>query len=123
MFNGIFHVPQPVNEPVLGYTPGSPERAGVKARLAQMLVDPVDVPMVIGGEEIRNGDLGEIRCPHDHQHLLGTYHKGDAAYVGKAIEAANAAKSDWGRMPWDSRAIVFLKAAELLADGGGNAGG
>ena len=115
MFNGIFHVPQPVNEPVLGYAPGSPERVGIKAKLEQMLAGQVDVPMIIGGEEIRNGQLGKMLCPHDHQHVLGTYHQGDASYVEKAIEAANAAKHDWGRMPWDSRAIVFLKAAELLA--------
>jgi len=115
MFNGIFHVPQPVNEPVLGYAPGSPERAGIKAKLEQMLGSQVDVPMIIGGEEIRNGQLAQMTCPHDHQHVLGTYHQGDADYVQKAIDAASAAKHDWGRMPWDSRAIVFLKAAELLA--------
>ena len=115
MFNGIFHVPQPVNEPVLGYAPGSPEKAGIKAKLEQMLAGQVDVPMIIGGEDIRNGQLGNMVCPHDHQHVLGTYHQGDASYVQKAIDAASKAKHDWGRMPWDSRAIVFLKAAELLA--------
>ena len=115
MFNGIFHVPQPVNEPVLSYAPGSAERAGIKAELGQMLSAQVDVPMIIGGEEVRNGNLGDIRCPHDHQHLLGQFHQGDADYVGRAIDAANAAKASWGRMPWDARAIVFLKAAELLA--------
>jgi 1-pyrroline-5-carboxylate dehydrogenase len=115
MFNGIFHVPQPVNEPVLGYAPGSPERDSLKAKLNEMLGTKVEVPMIIGGQEITNGTLGEMICPHDHRHVLGSYHQGNAFYVEKAVEAANAAKPDWSRMPWDSRAIVFLKAAELLA--------
>jgi 1-pyrroline-5-carboxylate dehydrogenase len=115
MFNGIFQVPQPVNEPVLNYAPGSPERAEVKAKLDEMLGQQVDVPMLIGGEEVRNGALADMVCPHDHGHVLGHYHQGNAFFVEKAIEAANRAKAEWGRMPWDSRAIVFLKAAELLA--------
>ncbi len=115
MFNGIFRVPQPVNEPVLNYGPGSPERAELKAKLTEMLGQQVDVPMFIGGEEVRDGTLGDMVCPHDHGHLLGKYHQGNALFVEKAIEAANRAKADWSRMPWDARAIVFLKAAELLA--------
>ncbi len=115
MFNGVFNVPQPQNEPVLGYAPGSPERAAMKAKLNEMLAEQVDVPMVIGGEEVRDGTFADMVCPHDHGHLLGRYHQGNALYVEKAIEAANAARDMWGRMPWDSRAIVFLKAAELLA--------
>ena len=115
MFNGIFQVPQPVNEPVLNYAPGSPERAEVRTMLDTMLGQKCDVPMIIGGQEICSGALADIVCPHDHQHVLGQYHQGNALYVEKAIEAANAAKEEWGRMPWDSRAIVFLKAAELLA--------
>jgi len=115
MFNGIFQVPQPVNEPVLNYAPASPEREEIRAKLGEMLGQKVDVPIIIGGEEIRNGHLTDIVCPHDHQHVLGTYHQGNALYVEKAIDAANKAKHDWGRMPWDSRAIVFLKAAGLLA--------
>ncbi len=115
MFNGIFRVPQPVNEPVLNYAPGSPERTQVKVTLDEMLGQKVDVPMIIGGEEIRGGELADIICPHDYQHKLGQFHQGNALYVEKAIQAANDAKDEWGRMPWDSRAIVFLKAAELLA--------
>ncbi|MHC4400479.1 MAG: L-glutamate gamma-semialdehyde dehydrogenase [Planctomycetota bacterium] len=115
MFNGIFHVPQPVNEPVLDYAPGSPEKAELKAKLQEMLGETCDVPMIIGGEEVRNGALGQIPCPHDHQHVLGRFHQGNALFVEKAIEAANGARAQWSRMPWDSRAIVFLKAAELLA--------
>ena len=115
MFNGIFQVPQPANESVLDYAPASPERAALKAALEQMLDQQMDVPMVIGGKEVRNGKLADLRCPHDHHHLLGRYHQGNALFVEQAIAAANEAKGEWGRMPWDSRAIVFLKAAELLA--------
>ena len=71
MFNGIFHIPHPVNEPGLQYAPGSPERAELSAKLKEMLNEQVEVPMIIGGEEVRNGKLADIRCPHDHQHLLG----------------------------------------------------
>jgi len=115
MFNGIFHVPQPANEPVLNYAPGSPERGALKTQLAEMLGRQVEVPMIIGGEEVRNGTLTDMVCPHDHSHVLGRYHAGNALYVERAIEAAEAAKPEWSRMPWDARAIVFLKAAELLA--------
>ena len=115
MFNGIFKVPQPVNEPVLNYAPGSPERAELKSTFTRMLGEQVDVPMFIGGQEVRNGSLKPMVCPHDHQHVLGHYHQGNAEYVEQAIAAANEARKEWNRMPWDSRAIVFLKAAELLA--------
>ena len=115
MFNGIFQVPQPANEPVLDYAPNSPERAELKTALKQALGEQVEVPMIIGGKEERNGTLADMRCPHDHRHVLGQYHQGDPVSVEKAIAAANDAKADWGRMPWDARAIVFLKAAELLA--------
>ncbi len=115
MFNGIFHIPQPKNETVLQYAPGSAERVELKAKLKEMLGQQVDVPMIIDGQEVRNGKLADMRCPHDHKQILGTYHQGDASYVQQAIAAANRAKPDWAQMPWDSRAIVFLKAAELLA--------
>ncbi len=115
MFNGIFQIPRPINEPLLSYAPGSPEKAELKAMLKEMLGRQVEVPMIIGGQEVRNGKLADIRCPHDHRHILGSYHQGNALYVGKAIDAAEKARLEWGRMPWDARAIVFLKAAELLA--------
>ncbi len=115
MFNGIFQVRRPINEPVLSYAPGSRERIELKSTLTEMLGAKIDVPMVIGGEEVRNGATVDMICPHDHRHVLGTYHQGNAFFVGKAIDAANAAKAEWGRMPWDARAIVFLKAADLLA--------
>ena len=115
MFNGIFHIPQPVNEPGLQYAPGSPERAELSAKLKEMLNEQVEVPMIIGGEEVRNGKLADIRCPHDHHHLLGRYHQADPEFAIKAVDAAQKAKKDWGEMPWESRAVVLLKAAELLA--------
>jgi len=115
MFNGIFRVPQPANEPCLQYSPGSEERAELKARLKEMLGEQVEVPMIIGGEEVRNGNLADIRCPHDHRHILGRYHQADASFVTKAVDAAEKTKSQWGQMPWESRAVVLLKAAELLA--------
>ncbi|HUT45678.1 MAG TPA: L-glutamate gamma-semialdehyde dehydrogenase [Sedimentisphaerales bacterium] len=115
MFNGIFRIPQPVNEPCLQYAPGSPERTELSSRLQEMLNGQIDVPMIIGGEEVRNGNLADIRCPHNHQQVLGKYHQADGEYAIKAIDAAQEAKKQWGQMPWESRAVVLLKAAELLA--------
>ena len=115
MFNGIFRIPQPKNEPCFQYAPGSPERAELSAKLKEMLGKQVDVPMIIDGQEVRNGKLADIRCPHDHQHLLGRYHQADASFVKKAVDAAEKAKREWGRMPWESRAVILLKAAELLS--------
>ncbi len=115
MFNGIFQIPRPKNEPCLQYTPGSPERAELKAKLKEMLNNQTEVPMIIGGEEVRNGKIADMRCPHDHHQILGHFHQADAPYVTKAIDAAEKAKKEWALMPWDARAIVFLKAGELLA--------
>ena len=115
MFNGIFHVPQPTNEPSLSYAPGTSERVRLKAKLQEMLGQKFDVPMIIGGQEVRDGALADMVCPHDHGHVLGHFHQGNALFVEKAIRAADEAKAEWSRMPWDSRAIVFLKAADLLA--------
>ncbi len=115
MFNGIFRIPQPANEPCLQYTPKSPERAGLTAKLKEMLGQEVEVPMIIGGEEVHNGNLADIRCPHNHQHMLGKYHQADAEFAIKAVDAAEKAKRQWGRMPWESRAAILLKAADLLS--------
>ena len=115
MFNGIFHIPQPVNEPCLQYAPHSPERAKLSAGLKDMLNSKTEVPMIIGGKEVRSGNLADIRCPHDHRHVLGQYHQADGEYAIKAVDAAMKTKKEWGRMPWESRAVVLLKAAELLA--------
>jgi 1-pyrroline-5-carboxylate dehydrogenase len=115
MFNGIFRIPQPANEPCLQYAPGSPGRTALSNKLKEMLNGQVEVPMIIDGEEIRSGNLADIRCPHDYRHLLGKYHQADADYAIKAVDAAQKAKKEWGEMPWESRAVVLLKAAELLS--------
>ncbi len=115
MANGMLRVPFPENEPIRSYAPGSPERATLKAKLDEMLAQRIEIPLIIGGEEVRTGDLGECRCPHDHGHVLATYHKASAKEVGQAIEASLEAWKTWSEMPWEHRASVFLKAADLLA--------
>lgn len=115
MSNAFFRVPQAVNEPVLAYTPGSPEKDLVLAAINELKSKQLDIPMYIGGEEVRSGDLKEIRPPHQLDHLLGHFHKGSATHVKLAIDAALAAKSSWEQMPWEERASIFLKAADLLA--------
>ncbi|HEY5526453.1 MAG TPA: L-glutamate gamma-semialdehyde dehydrogenase [Candidatus Anoxymicrobiaceae bacterium] len=115
MFNGIFHIPKPKNEPVLGYEPGSKERAELKARLSEMLANPIEVPAIIGGKEIKTGDLIKMTAPHCHKDVLGSYHKCGPKEAEMAVDAANQAKIEWSRMQWSSRATVLLKAAELLA--------
>ncbi|MFA6261772.1 MAG: L-glutamate gamma-semialdehyde dehydrogenase [Bacteroidia bacterium] len=113
--NGFFNVPVPVNEPVLNYAPGSKERTELKAALAEARAKVIDIPMYIGGQEIRSGKTMEIRPPHDHQHVLGQFHISDATHVTQAIDAALAAKAKWEALSWEQRAAIFLKAAELIA--------
>lgn len=108
-------MPVPANEPVLNYGPGSAERAALKAALIEGRSQQTDIPMYIGGKEVRTGKTLEIRPPHDHKHLLATYHDGDQSHVHAAIDAALAAKESWEAMPWEQRAAIFLKAADLLA--------
>jgi 1-pyrroline-5-carboxylate dehydrogenase len=115
MFNGIFHIREPKNEPILSYEPGSPERAALKAELDRMLKNPVEVPCMINGREIATGDLVEMRPPHDLSQSLGHYHRAGQKEAEMAIAAANQAKVTWSEMDWSSRATVLLKAAELLA--------
>ena len=107
--------PLPMNEPILGYLPGSPEKAALKAKLKELAGTRIEIPLVIGGKDVATGDLGECRMPHDHRHLLGVYHKASAKHVQAAATAARKAKKDWAALPWEARAAVFLKAAELLA--------
>ena len=115
MLKGFFNVPVPQNEPVLNYGPDSPERAALKAALHEARSTQTDIPMYIGGDEVRTGTKLEIRPPHDHHHLLATFSEGDASHVEAAIAAALAAKAAWEILPWEQRAAIFLKAAELLA--------
>ncbi|HWL40831.1 MAG TPA: L-glutamate gamma-semialdehyde dehydrogenase [Gemmatimonadaceae bacterium] len=114
-FNGNRRVPPPVNEPVKSYAPGSPERASLKARLASMAAERVDIPLIIGGKEVRTGDLAQTVMPHNHRHVLADWHRATPAHVEQAIDASLKAAKDWANWSWEDRAAVFLKAAELLA--------
>jgi 1-pyrroline-5-carboxylate dehydrogenase len=112
---GIFRPPKPTNEPVRDYAPGSPERAELKQRLAEMERERLEIPLVIGGEDVTTGDLAESVMPHRKGHVLADVHQGGPAEVDRAIKAAADAWEDWSRLPWEERAAVFLRAAELLA--------
>lgn len=112
---GTFHYPAPANEPVLGYAPGSPERARLKAALAELKGQQIDVPMVIGGREVRTDNRVAIHPPHEIAHTLGHYHMGDKSHVEAAIDAALKARESWAATPWEDRAAIFLKAADLVA--------
>ena len=115
MFNGIFQIREPINEPVLGYEPGSAARAALKAELERMLKNPIEVPCIINGREVATGNLVEMKPPHNLRQSLGTYHCAGAKEAAMAIAAANQAKLAWSELDWSSRATVLLKAAELLA--------
>ena len=114
MRNAKAIVPKPVNEPILSYAPGTPERAALKARLKELKSQEIEVPLVIGGQEIKTGDMGEMRIPHDHQHLLGRYHKAGKKEIKMAIEAAMDAWQSWSKMPWEDRFSIFKKMASIL---------
>ena len=115
MAKGFFEVPYPDNEPVFSYEPGSLEREALKRELKRMRDRQADIPMYIGGEEVRTDKKIAMSPPHDHQHILGHFHEGDAGHVEQAINAALGAKEAWEAMGWEHRASIFLKAAELLA--------
>src|SRR4051812_12816972 len=114
VFNGHRRVPSPVNEPIRAYAPGSPERASLKAKLKQMAGEKIDMPLIIGGKEVKTGNCGRAVMPHDHNHVLGEYHKATEKHVLQAIDAAQAAQKEWASWSFDDRASVILKAAELL---------
>ncbi len=111
----IFKVPVPINEPVKQYAANSDERRLLKAQLSDFQAQTFDIPMFIGGKEIRTNATKAIVCPHNHQHILGNYHQGDASHVQAAIEASLRAKTQWENLSWEHRASIFLKMAELLA--------
>lgn len=113
--NAVIQTPEPINEPVLDYAPGSSEKKALKAALKDMASRQVDIPLVIGGKEIRTGNLGKVVMPHDHQHVLGSYHKAGPAEVQLAIDTAVAAQAEWQSFRWEERAAIFLKVADLLA--------
>ncbi|MGE3509614.1 MAG: L-glutamate gamma-semialdehyde dehydrogenase [Vicinamibacterales bacterium] len=113
-FNGHRRVPEPVNEPVRAYAPGSAERAALKARLDAMAAESIDIPLVIGGRRVMTDELADAVMPHDHRHVLGRYAKGSRDHVQQAVAAAQAAHVEWASWAFEDRAAIFLKAAELL---------
>ncbi len=115
MANSIVRVPNPINEPIRSYAPGSAERASLKQHLQQMGAAPIDIPLIVGGQAIYTGRTTTAICPHDHGHVLATVHQAGAPEVAQAVGAARAAWQAWAEMAWEARAAVFLKAAELLA--------
>ncbi len=115
MPKGVFKLPVPRNEPILTYAPGTQERELLKAAISEARSMEVDVPMYIGGDEVRSGNTKSLNPPHDHKHVLGQYHQGDKSHVEQAIKAAMGAKKAWAEMSWEHRASIFLKAADLLA--------
>ena len=112
---GFFNIPKPINEPVKDYAKGSTERANLKAALVEARAEVRDIPMYINGKEVRTGNKVDIFPPHDTSHKIGEFHRGDASHVNDAIKSALAAKEDWENMPWEQRAAIFLKAADLFA--------
>ena len=115
MGKGFFHVPTAINEPVKSYAPGSPERALVLSQYKEYFNGNIDIPMYIGSEEVRTGNTRNMTPPHDHQHVVGHYHLGQESHVKNAIKAALEARKKWSQMPWEQRAAIFLRAAELVA--------
>ncbi len=113
--NAIIKVPVPSNEPVYSYAPGTPERASLKAALDELSAQKIEIPLIIGGKEIRTGKLGQVVMPHKHSHVLAEYHMAGEKEIELAVKAAMAAKEEWEALRWEERAAIFLKAAELLS--------
>jgi 1-pyrroline-5-carboxylate dehydrogenase len=113
--SGIPNIPHPRNEPVLGYAPGSPERAALKSALGAVGAQPIEIPAVVGGREVRTGDTHDVVSPHCHHRVLARVHQADGATIAAAVKTAVEAQRDWGHWRFEDRAAVFLKAAELLA--------
>ncbi len=115
MLKGFFHVPKAINEPVKAYAPDSQEKAAVLAAYQTMWNSRIDVPLYIGSEEIRTGNTRTMSAPHDHKHIVGTYHVAEKKHIEQAIANALESRKTWAAMPWEQRAAIFLKAAELIA--------
>ena len=115
MSNAYFKVPVPINEPIKTYMPGSPERDQLKKKLTELKSQHIEVPLIIGGEEVKSGNTEEMVIPHNKKHVLGVYHKAGKKEVEMAIEAALEARKAWSEMPWEQRVAIFLKMADLLA--------
>nr|WP_315195785.1 L-glutamate gamma-semialdehyde dehydrogenase [uncultured Flavobacterium sp.] len=115
MLKGFFNVPKAVNEPVKSYAPNSPEKASVLATYKAMWNSKIDVPLYIGNKEIRTGNTRNMTAPHDHKHIVGTYHLAEKSHIENAIDNALESREAWANMAWEQRAAIFLKAAELIA--------
>ncbi len=113
--NAVIKVPVPANEPVYSYAPGTPERAKLKAALTELAAKKIEIPLIIGGKEVRTGKIGQVVMPHNHQHVLAEYHMAGEAEIEMAVKAAMEAKNGWEALRWEERAAIFLKTAELLA--------
>ena len=111
----MFHsVPIPQNEPVFSYAPGTKDRELLEEALKELSSQQFEIPAIIGGKEVFTGNTGKCVCPHDHKHVLGTYHKVGEKEIRDAIEASCKARKEWENMPFSHRSAIFLKAAELL---------
>ena len=115
MGKGFFNVPIAVNEPVKSYAPGSPERKAVSEAYKSMFNSKVEVPLYINGKDVKTGNTRTMSPPHDHKHIVGEYHLAEQKHVEEAIATALEARKEWSQMPWEQRAGIFLKAAELIA--------
>ncbi|MDG2447444.1 MAG: L-glutamate gamma-semialdehyde dehydrogenase [Flavobacteriaceae bacterium] len=115
MGKGFFEVPIAINEPIKGYAPGSSERTEVLKTYKEMYGNNIDVAMYINGENIKTGDISTMSPPHDHQHVVGTFHKAEKKHIETAINGALKAREKWANTPWEQRAAIFLRAAELIA--------
>jgi 1-pyrroline-5-carboxylate dehydrogenase len=115
MSNAILPLAVPTNEPVRSYAPGSPEKKSLKKRLNEMSSEQIEIPLLIGGKEVRTGDVGQAVCPHDHKHVLATFHNAGASEVEAAAKASREVWKDWSETPWEERASLLLRAADLLA--------
>ena len=115
MGKGYFQVPSAINEPTKSYAPGTPERESIQNMYKKLYNQKVEIPLYIGGEEIKSGHTKSIRPPHDHQHEVGIYHNAEEKHVDQAIDTALEARKEWAKLPWEQRAAVFLKAADLIA--------
>ena len=115
MNNAIYSIHRPENEPVLTYAPGTPERSGLEKELKRIASETVEIPLIIGGKAVKTGVTGRVIMPHDHGHLLATYHMAGEKEARDAIEAALKAKEEWMTLSWIERASIMLKAAELLS--------